>query len=146
MKATIQQHRGDLAAAETACAQMQGEEEQAAAPSTSSSSSRKRQMDVEAEIMESQPKRVAESGSILKDISQSQQQPTTARVAFANYVRDSLMTMSKANYKKVRSSINRVLSQLMEEDSDDDTDDLPSATATVTQRQAAPGPSPVHSI
>ena len=65
-------------------------------------------------------KRVTECGSILKDIIKAQQQPMTARAAFANYVRDSLMTMSKANFKKDRSNINWLLSELMEDTNDDD--------------------------
>ena len=50
----------------------------------------------------------------------------TARTAFANYARDSLLTMSKANYKKVRSPINKVLSEWL--DDSDDEDGMPSAT------------------
>ena len=124
-----------MEAAETACAELQvGQNE--AAPGTQSSTSstgRKRQKDVESEILQSLEKRVAESGSIIKDFTKAQQQPMTARSAFANYVRDSLMTMPKASYKKARSSINRLLSELME---DSDNDDLPAATATAP----APGP------
>ena len=42
--------------------------------------------------------------------SSSPSQPITARTAFANYVKDSLLTMSKARYKKAMSTINRLLS------------------------------------
>ncbi|XP_051807878.1 FK506-binding protein 5-like [Acanthochromis polyacanthus] len=129
LKQTIQQHRGDLEAAETACAELQVGQDEAAAgtQSLTSSTGRKRQKDVESEILQSLEKRMAESGSILKDFTKAQQQPMTARAAFANYVRDSLMTMPKASYKKARSSINRLLSELME---DSDNEDLPAATAT----------------
>ena len=65
-------------------------------------------------------RRVGESGTILKNLSKAQQQPITPRIAFANYVKDSLLTMSKAKYKKARSTINKLLSDLMDEDSDDD--------------------------
>lgn len=117
LKATIQEHTGDLEADETACAEMQkGLEE----PTSVHSSSRKTPRDPDNDILESLQKTVAESGSILKDISKAQQQPLTARRTFANYVKDSLLTMSKAKYKKARSTINNLLSELME-DSDDDT-------------------------
>ena len=71
---------------------------------------------------------MAELGSNLKNISkqQQQQQPMTARTAFANYVRDSLLAMPKVNYKKAWSTMSKALSELMD-DSDDD-DDMPSAT------------------
>lgn len=125
VKATIQQHRGDLDAAETACADLEiGLDELTPTPSSTPSSSRKRPQDPDSALLESLQKRVAESGTILKDLSKAQQQPITARTAFANYVKDSLLTMSKANYKKARSTINRLLSDQMDEDSDDD---IPSA-------------------
>ena len=125
MKATIQQHRGDLDAAETACADMEiGLDELTPTPSPTPTSSRKRPQDPDSALLESLQKRVAESGTILKDLSKAQQQPITARTAFANYVKDSLLTMSKAKYKKARSTINRLLSDLMDEDSQDD---IPSA-------------------
>ena len=121
MKATIQQHRGDLDAAETACADMEiGLDELTPTPSSTPTSSRKRPQDPDSALLESLQKRVGESGTILKDLSKAQQQPITARTAFANYVKDSLLTMSKAKYKKARSTINRLLSDLMDEDSHDD--------------------------
>ena len=118
VKTTIQRHRGDLDAAESACADMQIVlDELTPIPSSTPSPSRKRHSDV----LEFLQKRVDESGTILKDLSKAQQQPITARTAFANYVKDSLLTMSKY---KARSTINRLLSELMDEESDDD---IPSA-------------------
>lgn len=125
VKATIQQHRGDLDAAETACADLEiGLDELTPTPSSTPSSSRKRPQDLDIALLESLQKRVAEAGTIIEDLSKAQQQPITTRTAFANYVKDSLLTMSNANYKKARSTINRLLSDLMDEDSDDD---IPSA-------------------
>ena len=83
-------------------------------------SSSKRPQDTDTALFESLQKRVGESGTILKNLSKAQQQPITPRTAFANYVKDSLLTMSKAKYKKARSTINKLLSDLMDEDSDDD--------------------------
>ena len=119
----IQQHRGDLNAAESACADLEDglvEPTPTPTPSSTSSTSRKRPQDPESALLESLQKRVAESGTILKDLSTTQQQPITARTTFANYVRDSLLTMSKAKYKKARSTINRLLSDMVDDDSDDD--------------------------
>ena len=119
MKATIQGHRGDLDAAESACADMQIDlDEFTPKPSFMPSSSRKRPRDPDSDVLESLQRRVDESGAILRDLSKAQQQPITARIAFANYVNDSLVTMPK--YKKARSAINRILSELMDEESDDD--------------------------
>jgi hypothetical protein len=92
--------------------------------SSAPSSSRKRPQDPDSALLESLQKRVSESGIILKNLSKDQQQPITARTTFVNYVKDSLLTMSKAKYKQARSTINRLLSDLMEENSDDD---IPSA-------------------
>lgn len=126
VKATIQHHRGDLEAAETACAQLElGLEE--LTPTSSSCPSRKRpqqpHQDPDSALLESLQSQVVESGTILKDLSKAQQ-PITARTTFANYVRDSLVTMSKVKYKKARSNINKFLSDLIDEESEED---IPSA-------------------
>ena len=79
MKATIQQHRGDLDAAETACADMEiGLDELTSNPSSTPSSSRKRPQDLDNALLESLQKIVAESSTILEGISKAQQQPITA--------------------------------------------------------------------
>ena len=147
VKAAIQQQRGDLDAAETACAEMEiGLDERTLPPSSTSSLSRKRPQDPDSALLESLQKRVAESGTILKDLSKAQQQPITARTAFANYVRDSPLTISKAKYKKARSTINRLLSNLMDEDSDDDVPSAmgaPSIPATQQPRHIQP-PQPLR--
>ena len=125
MKATIQRHRGNLDAAENAYADMQIVlDELSPIPSSTPSSSRKRPRDPDSDVLEYLQKRFSESGTILKDLSKAQQRPITARTTFANYVKDSLLTMSKPKYKKARSTINRLLSELMDEESDDD---IPSA-------------------
>ena len=93
-------------------------------PSSTPSSSRKRTRDPDSDVLDSLQQRLAESGTILKELSKAQQHPITARTAFVNYVKDSLLTMSKPKYKKARSSINSLLSELMDEDSDYD---IPSA-------------------
>ena len=118
MKATIQQHRGDLDAAETACADMEiGLDELTPNPSSTPSSSRMRPQDLDSALLESLQKRVTEVRTILKDITKAKQQPITARTAFANYVKDSLLTMSKVKYKKAKSTISKLLSYLMDEES-----------------------------
>ena len=120
MTATIQRHRGDLDAAESACADMQIDlDEITPIPSSTPSSYGKRTRDPDSDVLDSLQQRLAESGTILKELSKAQQHP-----AFVNYVKDSLLTMSKPKYKKARSSINSLLSELMDEDSDYD---IPSA-------------------
>ena len=74
---------------------------------------------------------VEESGNVLRDITKVQQQSISFRSAFANYVRDSILTMSKTKFKKARSSITHTLSELMEYSDDE----VPTTTA-----QAAPVP------
>jgi len=118
LKATIQEHTGELEAAETACAEMKKDLEESTSVQRSS---RKRLQDQDNEILNSLQKRVAESGSILKDIAKAQQQPLTARTVFANFVKDSLLTMSMPKYKKARSTINSLLSKSVDASGDDDT-------------------------
>ncbi|XP_028415613.1 sushi domain-containing protein 2-like [Dendronephthya gigantea] len=120
-------YRGDLNAAESACAGMQDVlDEVTPIPSSTAGRSHKRPQDTESDVLETLQKKVAESGTILNDIYKAKQQPITARSVFANYVKESLLTMSKSKYTKARSSINRLLSELMDEDSDDE---FPSAMA-----------------
>ena len=63
MKKTIQEHKGDLEAAEAACAELDVKEE--ILPSTSSKP-KKRQLHSDTEILQSLQKRVEESGNVLK--------------------------------------------------------------------------------
>ena len=137
-KSTIQKHSGDLEAAESACAElhMEMEEEPSTDHSSTTSTTRKGGGGQDSDILETLQKRVAESGSILKGLSK-QQQPMTARTAFANYVRDSLLTMSKADYKKARSTINKVLSELMDDSGDDNMSlaTQPALSVSATQQE-----------
>lgn len=144
MKAIIQEHRGDLDAAETACADMEiGLNEFTDTASSSHPTARKRRQSPDSALLDSLQKRVLESGTILEKISkdQQQQQPITARTAFANYVKDSLLTMPKAKYKRARSTINKLLSNLMDENSDDD---IASALIPATHQDTSQPPQPVR--
>ena len=59
-----------------------------------------------------------ESEELLKVLAQPQ--PITATAAFANYVRDCLLSMSKRKFRKARSRINTILSELIDEESDEE--------------------------
>ncbi|XP_028417941.1 uncharacterized protein LOC114542634 [Dendronephthya gigantea] len=143
VKETIQLHRGDLNAAESACADMQDVlDEVTPIPSSTAGRSHKRPQDTESDVLETLQKRVAESGTILKDIYKAKQQPITARSVFANYVKESLLTMSKSKYKKARSSINRLLSELMDEDSDDEFPSAMAAPSIKVNQQGIPSQPP----
>ncbi|XP_028404673.1 uncharacterized protein LOC114527224 [Dendronephthya gigantea] len=143
VKETIQLHRGDLNAAESACADMQDVlDEVTPIPSSTAGRSHKRPQDTESDVLETLHKRVAESGTILKDIYKAKQQPITARSVFANYVKESLLTMSKSKYKKARSSINRLLSELMDEDSDDEFPSAMAAPSIKVNQQEIPSQPP----
>uniref|UniRef100_UPI00358E3DCC uncharacterized protein n=1 Tax=Myxine glutinosa TaxID=7769 RepID=UPI00358E3DCC len=140
VKATIDAHEGDLDAAEAACAEQQvGRKEADIIPTLPSSSRRKRAHDDDGALLESLQKRVQESGEILKGLSHAHQQPITERTAFATYVHDSLISMSKPKFRKTRSAINKMLSQLMEEDSDDD---IPSSMGGPAMPQLRPSSAP----
>ena len=83
------------------------------------------------------------SGSILKYIVKVQQQSLTARTVFANYVKDSRLTMSMAKYKKAKSTINSLLSKLM--DDSDDEDDTCGAGAALLPPQVPAAQQTIHS-
>lgn len=119
MKATIAAHSGDLEVAEAACADIVVDDESTPSTVPSSSSQRKDKRDQDDDqLLQSLQKRVHESGELIKGLAQPQ--PITATAAFANYVRDSLVSMSKRKFRKARSRINTILSELMDEESDEE--------------------------
>ena len=127
------QHTGDLETAENACAELEIKEDgDLTLLSPTYSTSKRRQKDANADMLKSLKKRIEQSGNILKDIARTHQQPYTSRTAFADYARDSTVTMSKPKYKRARSNINRLLPGLMEF-SDEDV-----STTTVSAVSTAP--------
>ena len=70
-------------------------------------------------LMNTLQKSMQESGEAIKRLAQPQQH-VTSTTAFANYVRDSLVSMSKPKFRKARSRINTILSDMMDEESDED--------------------------
>uniref|UniRef100_UPI00358F1563 casein kinase I-like isoform X2 n=1 Tax=Myxine glutinosa TaxID=7769 RepID=UPI00358F1563 len=70
------------------------------------------------QLLQSLQKRVHKSGELLKGLAQPQ--PITATAAYTNYVRDSLVSMSKRKFRKARSRINTILSELIDEESDEE--------------------------
>ena len=53
----------------------------------------------------------------------------TPESTFANYVRDSRLTMSSLKFKKARASINKILTRLMDEDTEEEEENLPTFSA-----------------
>lgn len=115
VRETIAAHSGDLDDAEAACVDMEVEDPADPRPSTSQ---RKSKPAEDKDLIQSLQKSVQQSGEILKNLTAPQK--VTSNEAFANYVRDSLVTMSKDKFKKARTRINRILTELMEEDSDEE--------------------------
>lgn len=121
VKAVIDAHPGNLSAAEAACEALTDTDvSRAPSPTRSISSVLGDKKAQEEDILQSLQRRVHQSGELLKSISQPQSQPINEYTAFANYVRDSLLTMSKRKFRKVRSAINKALTQAMEEDSENE--------------------------
>lgn len=136
MKATIATHSGDLDAAEAACADIVVDDDStpSTVPSSSSQRKGKRGQDDD-QLLQSLQKRMHESGELLKSLAQPQ--TITATAAFANYVRDSLVSMSKRKFREARSRINTILSDLMDEESDEEQPHLTfPAPASVRPRSA----------
>jgi len=88
-----------------------------AVPKLSSQAKGKRGNDDD-QFLQSLQKRVLESGELLKVLVQPQ--PITAIVAFANYMRDCLLSMSMRKFRKARSRFTAILSEVLDEDSDDE--------------------------
>jgi len=63
-------------------------------------------------------KRVDESGEMLKVV--GQRHPVAGNVAYANYLREIIVCMSRTKFRKARRSFNEILSVLLDEDSDPD--------------------------
>jgi len=70
-------------------------------------------------------KRVDESGELLKGI--GQRHVVAGNVAYANYLREIVVCMSRTKFRKARCSFNQILNVLLDEDSDPD--DAPTAYA-----------------
>ena len=122
LKVTIEAHAGDLEAAEAACAEVGPAAMELDTPTpTSSRKQRRPQEDPDIPLLSALQEGVQQSGELLKDLA-AQRHPVkpTARSAFANYVKDSLVSMSDKKYKTARRDINKVLSDLMLVDSDED--------------------------
>ena len=77
----------------------------------------------ENDVLGTLQEKVKESEAILKGLVQPP--AVTPESTFANYVRDSLLTMSSLKFKKARASINKILTRLMDEDSEEEEEDLP---------------------
>ncbi len=112
MKAAIDASAGDLDAAEQVCAEHHVGEEDADVtppPSPTSSTVRKGKRHAEDELLETLQKEVQESGDIIKSL--NTQQPVTEEHAFANFVRDSLLSMPKEMFCKARLSISKIITE-----------------------------------
>ena len=70
-------------------------------------------------------KRVDESGELLKGI--GQRHVVAGNVAYANYLREIVVCMSRTKFRKAKSSFNEILTVLLDEESDPD--DAPTAYA-----------------
>ncbi|XP_034048409.1 uncharacterized protein LOC117529669 [Thalassophryne amazonica] len=116
VKETITAHTGDLEAAKAACADIVGASDSTLFPIPCSTLPRDKRGQEDDQLLHSMQKRVYESGEVLKGFVQPQ--PITATALFANYVRDSLVSMSKSKFRKVCSQINTILSDLMDKDSE----------------------------
>ena len=70
------------------------------------------------QLQQSLEKRVHESGELLKVLAKPQ--PITAGVAFANYMHDSLLSLSKRRLRMARSCFTPILTELLDYDSDEE--------------------------
>ena len=116
VKAVIDAYPGNLVAAEAAFEELVDVEDRAPSSTRSSNTVRKDKRAKEEDILQSLQNKVRQSGELLKCLNQPQ--PMNERTAFANYVRDSLLTMSKPKFRKARSAINNVLTKAMEDDTE----------------------------
>jgi len=128
MKQTIAEHGGDLEAVEEACANIAEVQQRSSSPvpnpDTATQAKAKRGHEDE-DLLLSLRKRVDESGELLKGI--GQRHPVAGNVAYANYLRDIVVCMSRTKFRKARCSFNQILTVLLDEDSDPD--DAPTAYA-----------------
>ena len=130
VKETIAAHSGDLEAAEAACAELMvgndNDNTHSAVPKLSSQVKGKRGHDDD-QLLHSLQKSVLESGELLKALVQPQH--ITATVAFANYMRDCVLSMSTRKFRKARSRFTAILCELLDEDSDDEEPHIPRAVS-----------------
>lgn len=118
MEAAIAAYNRDLEDAEVTYADIVVDDGRMSTVPSSSSQHKGKYVHDNNQLPQSPQKRGYESGELLKGVTQPQ--PTTATAVFANYVHDSLVIMSKRKFRKARSRINTILSELMDEESDEE--------------------------
>ncbi|MES9883533.1 MAG: hypothetical protein ABW185_21955 [Sedimenticola sp.] len=147
VKAIIAANKGDLSAAEAALAE-QGRNaddddnldddviESSPPPGMPKGKGAKRSACASGEekALRSLQQRISESGATLEAMRSATLQPVTSRTTFANYVRDSLLSMSDQNFKRARKEMNRFLTSLMDEDDDHSDEAVPSMQPYVTSQ------------
>lgn len=131
MKETIEAYSGDLDAAEAACADTVDDDTTSSSVPASQRKGKRSQDDDQ--LLHSLQKRVHESGELLKGIAQPK--TITATSAFANYVHDSLVSMSKRKFRQARARINTILTELMDDESDGEEPQRPPSVAAPVNMQ-----------
>ncbi|XP_013869559.1 uncharacterized protein LOC106521510 isoform X2 [Austrofundulus limnaeus] len=114
----------NLVAAEAALEELADADDRTSSPTCSTSTVHRDTRAQEEDLLQSLRKGMHQSWERLKCLRQPQS--ISERTVFANYVCDSLLTMNKRKFRKARSAISKVLSQVLDEDSEDDPQTLPS--------------------
>ncbi|XP_034049082.1 uncharacterized protein LOC117530300 [Thalassophryne amazonica] len=116
VEAVIREHAGNLNAAEAAAAAQEAVDVDSEGRRRSSTSARPRRRSIKKgkmdRMLQLMQERAEESRARMEELRKCKEQhPSTARNAFAAYVRDSLNTMSEWSYRKAKDEIYRVLTK-----------------------------------
>lgn len=118
LKHAIAGHSRDLEAAEGEAAAIAIDDD-SPQPSTKKSKSKSAASE-DSELIDRLHFNVEQSRDVIQRLSQKPASKLTASESFGNYVKESLVLMSKAKFRKARSKINQILTELMDEDSDEE--------------------------
>ncbi|XP_034050575.1 uncharacterized protein LOC117531563 [Thalassophryne amazonica] len=119
VEAVVLEHSGNLdaaaEAAEAAAAQEAADVDSEGEPRASTSARPRRRSIREGEMdrmLQLMQERVEENQACMEELQKcKEQQPSTARITFADYIRDSLNTMSEWSYRKAKDEMYRVLTK-----------------------------------
>lgn len=118
VKAAIAAHPGNLDAAGAACVELADEDDGASCPNRPTSPVYESKGAQEEHVLQSLQNSIQQPRELIQNLGQPQ--TISERTAFANYVHNSLLTMKKSKFKRMRLAINKLLTQAMDDSEDEE--------------------------
>lgn len=115
VKAAVAAQPGNLDAAEDACAELADADDGTSSPNRPTSPVHEGEGAQEEHVLQ---KSMQQPRELIQNLGQPQ--AISERTAFANYVHDSLLTMKKSKFKRMRLAINKLLTKAMDDSEEEE--------------------------